>query len=95
MILDRLKIRKWGKYAITILVFAVVFLFIGEQSLVQFVRRGREIRHLEEQRDLYREGAEKAQREMNALHQTDSLERYAREQYYMHNSNEEIFLVEE
>lgn len=95
MILDRLKIRKWGKYAITILVFAVVFLFIGEQSLIQFVRRGREIRHLEEQRDLYREGAEKAQREMNALHQTDSLERYAREQYYMHNSNEEIFLVEE
>ena len=95
MILDRLKIRKWGKYAITILVFAVVFLFIGEQSLVQFVRRGREIRQLEEQRDLYLEGAEKAQREMNALHQTDSLERYAREQYYMHNSNEEIFLVEE
>ena len=95
MILDRLKIRKWGKYAITILVFAVVFLFIGEQSLVQFVRRGREIRHLEEQRDLYLEGAEKAQREMNALHQTDSLERYAREQYYMHNSNEEIFIVEE
>ena len=95
MILDRLKIRKWGKYAITILVFAVVFLFIGEQSLIQFVRRGREIRHLEEQRDLYLEGAEKAQREMNALHQTDSLERYAREQYYMHNSNEEIFLVDE
>ena len=95
MILDRLKIRKWGKYAITILVFAVVFLFIGEQSLVQFVRRGREIRHLEEQRDLYLEGAEKAQREMNALHQTDSLERYAREQYYMHTSNEEIYLVEE
>lgn len=95
MILDRLKIRKWGKYAITILVFAVVFLFIGEQSLIQFVRRGREIRHLEEQRDLYREGAEKAQREMNALHQTDSLERYAREQYYMHKANEEIFLVDE
>lgn len=95
MILDRLKIRKWGKYAITILVFAVVFLFIGEQSLIQFVRRGREIRHLEEQRDLYLEGAEKAQREMNALHQTDSLERYAREQYYMHKANEEIFLVDE
>ena len=95
MILDKLKIRKWGKYAITILVFAVVFLFIGEQSLIQFVRRGREIRHLEEQRDLYREGAEKAQREMNALHQTDSLERYAREQYYMHKANEEIFLVDE
>ena len=92
---NAIKIRKWGKYVITVLVFAAVFLFIGEQSLVQFVRRGREIRHLEEQRDTYRSGAEKAKREIQTLHQTDSLERYAREHYYMHNSNEEIFLVEE
>ena len=95
MFWDDIKIRKWGKYVITVLVFAVVFLFIGEQSLIQFVRRGREIRHLEEQRDMYREGAEKAQREIQTLHQTDSLERYAREQYYMHTSNEDIYLVEE
>jgi cell division protein FtsB len=92
---NTIKIRKWGKYVITILLFAVVFLFIGEQSLIQFARRGREIRHLEEQRDMYREGAEKARREIQSLHQTDSLERYAREHYYMHNSNEDIYLVEE
>ena len=90
-----IKIRKWGKYVITLLLFFVVFMFIGEQSMTHFVRRGREIRHLEEQRDMYREGAEKARREINSLHQTDSLERYAREHYYMHNSNEDIYLVEE
>ena len=44
-----IKIRKWGKYVITLLVFLVVFLFIGDQSLIHFMRRGREIRHLEEQ----------------------------------------------
>ncbi len=90
-----IKIRKWGKYILTLLIFAVVFLFIGEQSVVHFIRRGREIRHLEEQRDMYREGAAKAEQEINTLQQPDSLERFAREHYYMHTPNEDIYLVEE
>ena len=92
---DSVKIRKWGKYVITILAFLVVFLFIGDQSLIRFVKRGKEIRHLEEQRDMYRDGAEKAQREIQTLSQPDSLEQYAREHYFMHTSNEDIYLVEE
>ena len=90
-----IKIQKWGKYVITLVAFLVVFLFIGDQSLIQFVRRGREIRHLEEQRDMYRSASEKAQRELQTLHQPDSLEQYAREHYFMHLPNEDIYLVEE
>ena len=90
-----IKIRKWGKYVLTIVVFLLVFLFIGDQSLIQFVRRGREIHHLEKQRDMYRAGTEKAQREIQTLNHPDSLEQYAREHYYMHTANEDIFLVEE
>jgi len=90
-----IKIAKWGKYVVTLLVFLIVFLFIGEQCLIHFVRRGREIRHLEEQRDMYREGAAKAEREIQTLNHADSLERYAREHYYMHTPNEDIYLVEE
>ena len=92
---QRIQFGKWGKYVITILVFAVVYLFIGDQSMMHFIRRGREIRQLEQQRDMYRSGAEKAQREIQVLHNTDSLERYAREHYFMHNENEDIYLVEE
>ena len=92
---NMLKINKWGKYVITLLVFIVVFLFIGDQSLIQFIRRGREIRHLRQQKEMYMEGTEKAQREIQTLHQPDSLEQYAREHYYMHNANEDIYLVEE
>ena len=90
-----IKIRKWGKYVVVLLIFLVIFLFIGDQSMIQFVKRGREIRHLEEQRDMYRAGTEKAQREIQALNNPDSLERYAREQYFMHNANEDIYLVNE
>ena len=93
--LENSKIKKWGKYAITLLVFLVIYLFIGDQSMIQFARRGREIRQMEQQRDTYREGADKAQRELQTLHHPDSLEHYAREQYYMHASNEDIYLVEE
>lgn len=90
-----IKIGKWGKYVITLLVFLVVFLFIGDQSLIHFIRRGREIRHMEEQRDMYREGTESAQREIQTLNHPDSLEQYAREHYFMHTENEDVYLVEE
>lgn len=90
-----IQVRKWGKYVVTILLFLVVFLFIGDQSLIRSIRRRREIRQMEEQRDMYREAAEEAQREILLLHNKDSLERYAREHYYMHSGTEEIFLIEE
>ena len=89
-----IKARKWLKYVITLVVFLVVYLFIGDQSLIQFARRGREIRQLEEQRDMYRESSEKAERELKTLSHPDSLERFAREHYYMHTSGEDIYLID-
>lgn len=90
-----IRVRKWGKYVVTVLLFLAVFLFIGDQSLMRFAHRRREISHLEEQRDMYRSAADKAQREIQVLQNTDSLERFAREHYYMHKPNEDIYLVEE
>ena len=92
---QRIKIRKWGKYVITVLIFLVVYLFIGDQSMLRFAKRGREIRRLEEQRDMYREGTAEAQRELQTLHNADSLERFAREHYFMHAEGEDVYLVEE
>lgn len=90
-----IKIQKWGKYAVTLLAFLIVFLFVGDQSLIRFFHRHREIRQLEEQRDMYRTETEEAQREIQMLQNADSLERYAREHYYMHTQDEDIYLVEE
>ena len=90
-----IKIRKWGKYVITVLAFLVVFLFVGPQSLLHFVHRHREIRRMEEQRDLYRSESERVEQEIRVLQDADSLERFAREHYYMHTSDEDIYLVDE
>lgn len=90
-----IKIQKWGKYAITLLAFLIVFLFVGDQSLIRFFHRHREIRQLEEQRDMYRTETEKAQREIQMLQNADSLERFAREHYYMHTPEEDIYLIDD
>ena len=92
---EQIKIRRWGKYVVTLLAFLAVFLFVGEQSLLHFVHRHREIRRMEEQRDLYRAEAERVEQEIRILQDADSLERFAREHYYMHTPNEDIYLIEE
>ena len=86
--------KRYGKYVVTILIFMVVMVFFGDQSLINYVRRSREIRHLEEQRDSYREGIKRAEKGLQVLQNTDSLERYAREHYYMHAENEDVYLLE-
>ena len=91
-----IRIKKYllNKYVVTVLIFLFIMLFAGDQSLIHTIRRGREIHQLEQQRDMYREGIRSAQQGINMLQNTDSLERYAREHYYMHAANEDVYLVE-
>ena len=89
-----MRVGKWWKYALTLLVFLVVYLFVGDQSMLHFWQRHRQIKRLEEQRDMYNEGAARAEQEILLLQNPDSLERYAREHYYMHTPNEDVYLIE-
>lgn len=95
MIWTRIKKYLFNKYALTLLIFLLIMLFAGEQSVGSFIRRGREIKKTEEQRDMYREGTKAAEDGIQMLQYTDSLERYAREQYYMHAPNEDVYVVNE
>ena len=52
------------------------------------------MRHLQEQIDLSREHIAECERELQTLADTDSLERFAREQYHMHTSNEDVYVIE-
>ena len=90
-----IRIGKWWKYALALVAFLVVYLFVGEQSMLHFWHRHREINRLEEQRDMYKAGAARAEQEIRLLQNPDSLEQYAREHYFMHTPNEDIYLVEE
>ena len=83
-----------NKYAIAIYVFAVIMIFIGEHSLIQFVKRGTQIREVEAQIEHTNQQIRQAQRSMNMLDDIDSLECFARERYMMHTDKEDVYIVE-
>lgn len=90
------KIRKVliNKYAITLCVFALLFVFFGDHSLVQYLKRAKKMRAVEEQLAQTHQEIEQAEAVMRVLDDVDSLERFARERYRMHAPNEDVYLVE-
>jgi cell division protein FtsB len=83
-----------NKYAITLCVFALLFVFFGDHSLVQYLKRAKKMRALEEQLVQTQQEIEQAESVIRVLDNVDSLERFAREQYRMHAPNEDVYIVE-
>ena len=84
-----------NKYLLTLLIFACIYAFIGDQSLVKRIKRARQIYQLEQQGEAYRKENEAIEHQLNILQQPDSLEKFAREQYYMHTPEEDIYVIDE
>lgn len=87
---------KWflkNEYVITCLVFAIVYLFVGQQSIIRDIRRAHQIREAESELAKIERDTKTAKNNMEVLSMTDSLERYAREQYYMHADNEDVYVI--
>ena len=82
-----------NKYVITVVLFGIYFLFIGDQSLVRQLKRARQMHSLQQQINQSRENIATYQRELDYLANPDSLERYARETYHMHAPNEDVYIV--
>ena len=83
-----------NKYAITLYVFAVLFIFIGEQSLINQINRKREIRKTQMEIQQIKAETEEANNLLQSLDNKDSLERFAREQYKMHTDKETVYLID-
>ena len=64
-------------------------------SHLRTYHRRQQIKHIEKQTQTYRRETQKAEQTIQMLNSKDSLERYARELYYMHNDNEDVYIVEE
>ena len=82
-----------NKYLIAILVFAVVYLLVGDQSAIKRLKRSRQIHQTEVQLRKARADTQHALHLMEVLQDTDSLEQFARERYGMHASNEDVYLI--
>ena len=90
------KVRKVliNKYAITLYVFAVILMFVGEQSWFNQIKRGIEIREVKREIEQVKEQTAKQEQVLRNLDNVDSLEKFAREEYHMHAEGEDVYLVE-
>lgn len=87
--------RVLNKYVITLAIFSVILIFVGEQSAIKDLRRYRQIKQTEQAIEQADRAIQKAQYQLQILSIKDSLERFAREEYYMHNPNEDVYMVDE
>lgn len=84
-----------NKYFIVIVFFAMVFIFGEEQGAISKWKRTRQIKETKQRIERIEKSIQQAELDMEVLQHNDSLERYAREKYYMHATNEEVYVVED
>lgn len=91
------KIRKVliNKYAITLYLFALIFLFMGDHSFVQYVKRAKKVHEIEQQLNATNDEIKNAESIMSMLENVDSLEQFAREKHRMSAPNEDVYIIEE
>ena len=81
-------------YILISVVFFIWIFFIDSNSMLVNIKLNREINELKERKEILENQIEMDQKIISNLQNTDSLEKYAREQLYMKKDNEEIFIIE-
>ena len=84
------------KYLITLVVFGAIIIFFDENSIMQRMQYKREQVALQEEIDHYRKEFEECTRRLNELAvDSESIERIAREKYFMKKPNEDNYVFED
>lgn len=88
------RIPRWlkNKYAISLIAFLILTMF-GDNSLITQYSYKSQLNDLKTEKEYFDKEIEKTRRELNELTQNPtSLEKFAREKYFMKKDNEEIFV---
>lgn len=84
-----------NRYVLGILVFALWVSFFDANSVVNILSARRRVSALEAKRQYYEQRIAEDRERLHDLQTSRvSLERFAREQYYMRRPNEDVFVVE-
>ena len=94
-----LKKKKWfgvltNIYVLVLTVFVIWMLFFDTNSLLIHRELKKEIKNLEKTQEFLKKEIEKDKKILEKLSDTNELEKFAREQYYLKKKNEEIYLIE-
>ena len=69
-------------------------LFLDTNSFIIHKELDNEIEELNDNKKYYQKEITKDQTQINALKDSNALEKFAREEYYMKKENEEIYIIE-
>lgn len=84
------------KYFISIAVFCTVMFFLDKNDVFTQLDRTQELRNLRQSKAHYTARIAAERKELEGLkHNPATLEKYAREKYYMKRDNEELFIIQE
>ncbi|MFN0199940.1 MAG: FtsB family cell division protein [Bacteroidia bacterium] len=85
-----------NKYLAVLAIAAIWMLFFDRYNLLSQFKMRDQLQKLKADKELYKEGVESLDYEIDKLF-TDprELEKFAREQYWLKRSNEEVFIIEE
>ncbi len=97
--LKELRQKKWfrilgNKYGIIFMIFIVWMVFFDTNSWFIHKELNDEIDKLEGNRTYFKEEIKQDRTQINKLKDSQELERFAREEYYMKKEGEEIFIIE-
>lgn len=97
--LKNLKKKKWfailtNIYVLVLTVFVIWMLFFDTNSLLIHLELKKEIKNLEKTQQFLRKEIEKDKKIIEKLSDTNELEKFAREQYFLKKKDEEIYLIE-
>jgi len=81
-------------YVLVLTAFVVWMLFFDTNSLLIHRELKKEIKNLEKTQDFLQNEIEKDKKIIKKLSDSNELEKFAREQYYLKKKNEEIYLIE-
>ncbi len=85
-----------NKYLLALIVFAVLIIFFDKHNLIDRIRNQRKIERLEAEIESYENTIQENRQKINELQSSDeNLEKFAREQYLMKRTNEDVYLIEE
>jgi cell division protein FtsB len=83
------------KYFFVLTIIVAVVGFLDENSILHRHERQKDIMDLKKEIGAYRERYDKDTRALNGLADGKTLEKYAREKYFMHREDEDLFVIVE
>ena len=86
-----------NKYLLTAAGFAIWILFVDDRDFITtHFRHKKELKKLEESKKYYQQQIAATKAELDQLKSNPStLEKYAREKYFMKKDNEDLFIIQE